>query len=713
MEVKMSNIKKQITLALTAMLMLSGCSEDKKEDISVTENNNEVTTVQETQKVAEKKIFYSKCGNIEIPEEFELVGQLCYSNGKIYAYCVSYTEDFKVNQHCIMSFEESGKFINSFPMELGENATLPTNITVDSEGGVYCIVHNYSDATETYNLKYIDSSGIEKHSIDVTNLAEYYGSDYFYINNICNADNRNVYIQNDLAVINYSVENGVNFSIKSENNISYIKTVVKNQSGTFLLYYDVDWKFHIAEIKADGSLGEDSVIEGETENLIFVNQNDSNDILCYDNKNLYSMDIKTGDKKQILNWAESGIIVENTHSVTVLSDGKVAVSYYDTVSSSLVAVLLEEAEGEDRKIINLAGKFVDEDIYSAAIKFNESNKEYRIRISEFNETDEFPDIIVMNNETSFESVRDSLTDIYPFMDSDSEIKRTDYLENVLEAFTVDGKLLSIAPSFSIETLVGKKSVLTDKTGWTFDEFIDYCDTLPEGKQIFNDETQTAESMLSMFYKSVSDEFIDYENKTCNFNDDNFIKLLEFASKYKTNEEYYNEINDIEDYEAYYNETNEKYKSGEIILNRHSFVDLTSVSVAETSYFGEEVGYIGYPSKDKNGNYLATYSNFGISEKSENKEAAWQFIKYFLTDEYQEKQISFPVKISAFEKSIAEHDIENKEKYVEFIKSVNKRDSSDMNIIYIIEQECSNYFAGTQDVKQTAENIQTKVMTYIN
>ena len=48
-------------------------------------------------------------------------------------------------------------------------------------------------------------------------------------------------------------------------------------------------------------------------------------------------------------------------------------------------------------------------------------------------------------------------------------------------------------------------------------------------------------------------------------------------------------------------------------------------------------FAGMPSND-NTAFIMSGSGFGISEKSENKDIAWLFIREFLTDEYQDKLV---------------------------------------------------------------------------
>lgn len=65
-------------------------------------------------------------------------------------------------------------------------------------------------------------------------------------------------------------------------------------------------------------------------------------------------------------------------------------------------------------------------------------------------------------------------DLYPYMEK-SGLKKENYVENVLEAYEMDGKLYGFTTEFSIYTIVGKQSVLGELSGWTLSEMMDFID----------------------------------------------------------------------------------------------------------------------------------------------------------------------------------------------------------------------------------------------
>lgn len=634
---------------------------------------------------------------------------------------------------------------------------------------------NGEDAySEKYTLVKTDKTGKEVFSTDLSKYSE--GAEYFYISNVRCGNDGNVYLQNDTSVIAIDGSGNELFSIDTSSNpdISYIENIlITNENKIVASYYDNEWVSHICEIdsasKAFGKSYELSLLTSS--NMSFLNGGGDYNLCYYDSNDMYGVNLETGESTKIINWIDSDINASNLQSASLLPDGKVIASYYDTISATTITSILEKSNPEDIKnqqVLTLAGNYLDSNIYSAVTKFNKENEDYRIKIidySSYSTEDDWnagvtkfnadialgniPDIIMINSETPVESfvAKGVFADIGEMMDNDSEINRSDYLENVLEAFSTDGKLYSLAPSFHIETLTGKSSNFNEITEWDINKFIEYTNNLDEDTQILSDDNLTSDSLFYLLCYRSLDEFIDYSNKSCDFNNESFIKLLEFVKQYPTSEEYYEGMQDMtdEEYNDYYNEIYTKYRAGSIILQTSYFYDASSMYQIEMGDFGEDITFIGYPSSDGNGSYIGTQTELGISAKSENQEGAWQFMKYFLSDEYQESQWELPIKKSTLEKKFTEamtpitytdengetvneeniyymNDIEynigymdeaHKEKYIKFIESVNKKSSSNTSITDIISEETQAYFSGQKTAQEIAEIIQNRVNTYIN
>ena len=130
------------------------------------------------------------------------------------------------------------------------------------------------------------------------------------------------------------------------------------------------------------------------------------------------------------------------------------------------------------------------------------------------------------------------------------------------------------------------------------------------------------------------------------------------------------------------------------------------------------------------------TEYAIISNSANKEGAWEFLKYFLSEEYQDgialKGESFPARLSSLKLAAEEakkgtYDSITGE-YIEPIGGVNTDEDNqrvydllgsatgavdvDSRIYEIISVEADAYFAGKKSAKEAAEIIQNRISNYL-
>ncbi len=136
----------------------------------------------------------------------------------------------------------------------------------------------------------------------------------------------------------------------------------------------------------------------------------------------------------------------------------------------------------------------------------------------------------------------------------------------------------------------------------------------------------------------------------------------------------------------------------------------------------------------------------MSSKSKNKDGVWQFLRYFLTEEYQEKDnYGWPLSLKQAElmaqkaqkKPTYEDENGNQVEYDEtyningvdiviepmtqeeveevlgFMQSVDQLYTNNQALIDIISEEAAPYFAGQKNVKEVVDIIQNRVQIYVS
>ena len=233
-----------------------------------------------------------------------------------------------------------------------------------------------------------------------------------------------------------------------------------------------------------------------------------------------------------------------------------------------------------------------------------------------------PDIIVTQSH-NMEKLRKKgyLADLTPLMESYDGTKPDDFLPNVRESITHNGKIDYIYPYYYFQTAYAKSSHFDrDMTNWTYKDAIETYKNLPDGMQFIWGHTYY-ESLWDYMLTMVAYDSIDFEDNTCDFSGP-FKETLEFLSSLP-----------IPDYPDF-------YLDGELLGDRALLGSASQVygigaSLGQAFYDleGSDLTFVGYPSINRN-NYAYTNELYGIMENSSHKEDAWAIINSILAPELQ-------------------------------------------------------------------------------
>lgn len=496
------------------------------------------------------------------------------------------------------------------------------------------------------------------------------------------------------------------------------------------------------------------------------------DFLVSDSNQIYGFNIGDAELTPLMNFINSDLSIMNFSTIDGLEDGSFIGSYNDWLFDDYNYKIckytkVDPADVIEKEVVTLGCLWMDSNLRKQIISFNKSNDKYRITIKDYsvysNEENwsgdiekmnsdiasgQSPDIVIASNSSVIRSYvsKGLFMDLNKFLEDDEDLKRDDFLPNILDVCSYNGKLYMLAPSFGVQTLVGKTSLLNGMTGWTIDEMKNYAASLPEGKQMFFGMTR--ESFLSSVLNVNSDQFIDMAAGKCYFDSPEFIGLLEYTKTLEAeSDNFYNNL-DYSDYET-------AYRDGRIILNTAYLSNLSSIQYTEKVTFGEDVTYIGYPCEDRNGASISFDMLIAISSKCASSEGAWEFVKRFFSDEYQSNGYGNSTLLAYLDKQCEEaiRPIENEydsempmpgvryavdgpyranlyyiggeyvtvdplteadaERYKKLVMSANKIASYYADIEKIITEEVEAFYAGQKPAADVAKIIQSRVTIYIN
>lgn len=481
---------------------------------------------------------------------------------------------------------------------------------------------------------------------------------------------------------------------------------------------------------------------------------DGNDYDFYykDESGVYGFDMAANKSLKVMDYVASNIVSEDAWSIKpITKDTFIGTTYDMNESAKMVKYSkVDPSTIKDKKVITCGTLWMDELVKKQAIEFNKNNQEYEIQLKDYsNEEDpmakmnadiiagNIPDIMMLN-ELPYEQyiAKGILEDLTPYFEKDEELNTEDIIDSVYEAMQIDGKLYYIAPSFGVTTLVAKTSEVGTETGWTFDEMKALLKEKEDSARPFHSENKS-EMLYSLLGIGVGD-FVDQTTGECSFNTQDFKDILEICNT-GTNEE------------TEYNEDTPSMVSliqEDKILFYDGWVSLDEVQILK-KMFGEDISYIGYPNKEKQGSYFYLDSQIGISAKSEVKEEAWKFVRTFMTKEFQATNMymyNTPVRKDCFDMLIKEKtatekytdefgreieplnttvgwdelEIELKplsqeeaKMYIDLVNNTKKIANNNQEIFNIIEEEAKAYFAGDKSLDETVEIIQKRAQTYVN
>jgi ABC-type glycerol-3-phosphate transport system substrate-binding protein len=317
-------------------------------------------------------------------------------------------------------------------------------------------------------------------------------------------------------------------------------------------------------------------------------------------------------------------------------------------------------------------------------------------------------------------------DLYPFIDADPELSRGSFVEGILEASESGGGLYKLFPYFNISTLIGNPYFVGDYPGWGMDEFQAVIRANPQADTPLGSWV-TGDTFLENAFVFYINDFIDRENATADFDNDVFVQLLESISDLPLMSP--NTDQDLRP-------ENELVAAGRQIISMFHFLNIEQYQAFQKLYGGEII-FKGYPSEDGSGRHIMeVYSGVSMTVTCSDKEAAWEFIRSFLTDDWQRKNRAgyfLPVSNAVFEEHLEKASIERDIEWVwvegieeiapitqgeadrirEVVASVIGIDGLDRDLRNIVAEEASKFFHGQISAREAARIIQSRASIYMS
>lgn len=346
-----------------------------------------------------------------------------------------------------------------------------------------------------------------------------------------------------------------------------------------------------------------------------------------------------------------------------------------------------------------------------------------------------PDILIVGgDDMKLLNEKGALADISGVLPKETEEQ---IFKGVLEAGTIDGKLVGLANSMNMWTLFASKNVWTKDT-WTLEEFVDLVEKKEGELECVlegNYYLKTSDSIMK--YLALMDlynsPFLDVEKGECHFDSGLFKKVLEIAKRYGAANIPSGNI----DSDAY-EEMKESLDGGHALAFVEASISNLNVFSNRMAFLGEDYYCVGFPTNGKSGNYLYCDSFLVVNKEAADMDMVYKYIQYLFDEENQRKAGVDTVRRDILNSFVIYRDwdsgspwafslgdgayiiLEYKpdgtsylEDYLEYIDSCVPAPTGTQEIKAIISEETEAYFAGEKDLDRTVDVIQRRVQLYLN
>lgn len=420
----------------------------------------------------------------------------------------------------------------------------------------------------------------------------------------------------------------------------------------------------------------------------------------------------------------------------------------------------EESNG--RQVVTIAALRPSRAALDQISAYNESSTTCFVEIKEYEETGSAmdagewgtqltldilsgkgPDLVIWDSYSYTPALASEklMENLYDIMGEDQDFRREDYYENILQAFEINGGLYMLPASFSVQTVYGKAEGIGVDRGatesWEVGEMIDAFENSPHVEWLTMNHSR--EAAFRFVCQGCLGNYVDWGSGECTFDSPAFVELLELSETFPAQMMFEPDF-------SYY----ETLRSGKVLWEPSALQSPWNVANGRVNLGDADVRWPGYPVADGEkelGSGVAAPGgvSFSICRNSSNREAAWEVVKGFLTEEAQRKVDGIPLLRSESEERIQEAmtieyetvdgikrektkyqvvvegeettDLsciteEDAEIYRSIIENTRRSYCNDSGMMDIIMEEVRAYFEKDKDAAAVADIIQNRVSIYV-
>ncbi len=459
----------------------------------------------------------------------------------------------------------------------------------------------------------------------------------------------------------------------------------------------------------------------------------STDPYTADNLGLYRQE--GGKQIRLLNWSSYNLSLYDIPMLSVKSEEQMLLAA--TVPPDYQRVLLfvssEQAERtQEKQEIVLAVYNYSQMLQNAVENFNRENDSYEISVREFSQSSG----LEARDQLQLEFATGNAPDLVEsfLLNIDGYVSRNylepldewlPYQQNIFPQALENGRVEEhyyIAPyEIYFCTTVTTGDIADGRTRWTLEEMMETANR--RGTDALFQGASAAQVLAYVLRDEENTAYIDWENRCCYFETEEFVELLRFAR----------DMADSSDSPRDSSNPEKAFAENDILISP----PLMGVSLEsyynDLNVLGEDCVLIGYPMKNGNGSYVVG-NGFAINQASSCKEGAIAFLEYLLDPvqqmEMAENSNSLPVNTDALRaalnaqaKALSEekegmygaraYEPQEVEQFLQTILQSKAMERRLDDIFFILEEEMDVYCQEDRDPWEVARILQKRIQLYLD
>lgn len=305
-----------------------------------------------------------------------------------------------------------------------------------------------------------------------------------------------------------------------------------------------------------------------------------------------------------------------------------------------------------------------------------------------------PDLLLFTG--GFDTASGAFEDLYPWLDREEDLDRTDFLPGLLPALETEGELHELWTAVQITT-VGIRERDWDESRPLTREACDELMATGRYSSVFN-SAMTPEYLLAWLARISSGAYVDRQSGTCSFTVDGFGSMLSWCKK------------------AALSQAPAADDLTKALLAFEPMLSNVGRLAVLPEVYGGDLLFVGFPGDSGNRGYFSSGGiRMAIPREAVNKAGAWDFIRRQLRFEAQLPALNaftqgFPVRLDALRRACGrELPQKTYDRFLALAESITRAvDYTDEQMTEIITDCGMDYLTGGKPLEDTVQAVQSRV-----